>query len=172
MPIVEKHDLYVKDSMLHDEKTAYVLAAILIFVMCTIVVCCCRIWYDLLGCNSHCRGYFARRRQRREVERLLKSAANAANQAAQNTGNEIVGIPLIITTEPSTGNQGAGDSDAVAMDRVVDADDEQEVEVVMNIKNVVSLAGNNQNATNGTVIAYKVRPKKPSLGTLTKAMSN
>ena len=42
--------------MLHSEKTAYVLASILIAIMALIVFCCCRIWYDLLGCGERRRG--------------------------------------------------------------------------------------------------------------------
>lgn len=43
--------------MLNNETTAYVLAAILVFIIGLILFCCCRIWYDLLGCNE------SRRRQ-------------------------------------------------------------------------------------------------------------
>ncbi len=39
--------------MLSNEATAYVLAAILFFIVGLIVFCCCRIWYDLLGCKEH-----------------------------------------------------------------------------------------------------------------------
>ena len=38
--------------MLHSEATAYVLAAILVFIIGLILFCCCRIWYDLLGCGD------------------------------------------------------------------------------------------------------------------------
>ena len=47
-----RHNGGFAGDMLHYEVTAYILAAILIFIVGLILVCCCRIWYDLLGFNE------------------------------------------------------------------------------------------------------------------------
>ena len=47
-------------AVLTSAATAYILAAILLFILGLIGFCCCRIWFDLFGCRK--RGLFLRRR--------------------------------------------------------------------------------------------------------------